>query len=107
RNFFPVAENERFLARLAHPLVVPELSRFNVELNATPEALTGRALSRIEAELVATWRQCLDAAHDVEASLLMIGILPTLRNEDLTLENISARNRYQALNEQVLQRRAG
>jgi gamma-glutamyl:cysteine ligase YbdK (ATP-grasp superfamily) len=107
RDCFPVAENERFLERLSHPLVVPELSRFNVELNGTPQQLTGGALSRIEAELEATWRRCLEVGHDVEATLIMTGILPTLRNRDLTLANISPRNRYYALNEQILRRRAG
>jgi hypothetical protein len=107
RNYLPVPENEEFLKRLAHPFVVPELSRFNIELNGTPQQATGRGLSRLEAELDATWRRCLEVGHDVETSLIMIGILPTLRNRDLTLANISPRNRYYALNEQVLRQRAG
>ena len=41
RNYYPAAENERFLEKMAHPLVVPELSRFNVELNGTPQRLAG------------------------------------------------------------------
>jgi hypothetical protein len=43
-NFFPLPRNEEYLARLASPLVVPELSRFNVELNGTPQPLAGQAL---------------------------------------------------------------
>jgi hypothetical protein len=107
RNFFPVPENEAFLEKLSHPFVVPELSRFNIELNGTPQPATGRGLSRLEAELEATWRRCLEVGHTVDTSLIMIGILPTLRNRDLTLANISPRNRYYALNEQVLRQRAG
>ena len=107
RHYFPVAENERFLERLAHPLVVPELSRFNVELNGTPQRLEGRAFSTMETELEATWRHCLAVGHDIETTLIMTGILPTLRNRDLTLANISPRNRYHALNEQILKQRAG
>ena len=107
RHYFPVAENERFLDRLAHPFVVPELSRFNVELNGSPQRLEGRAFSRMEAELEATWRRCLEIGHDIETTLIMTGILPTLRNRDLTIANISPRNRYYALNEQILRQRAG
>ncbi len=107
RNYYPAAENERFLAKLAHPLVVPELSRFNVELNGTPQRLENRAFSRMEAELDSTWRSCLAISHDVETTLIMTGILPTLRNTDLSIENISPRNRYRALNEQILRRRSG
>jgi len=36
RNRFPKASNQRILAALDDPMVVPELSRFNIELNASP-----------------------------------------------------------------------
>jgi len=107
RNFFPAARNEEFLARLDHPLVVPELSRFNVELNVAPQRLSGQGLRLMENDLAAIWRRCLDVGRDLESTLIMIGILPTVRKEDLTLENISKRNRYRALNEQVLKLREG
>ena len=41
-NFFPAPINQRLLEALGNPLVVPELSRFNVELNSEPLALGGR-----------------------------------------------------------------
>jgi hypothetical protein len=37
--------NESYLAGLDNPLVVPELAAFNVELNGSPSALTGRVFS--------------------------------------------------------------
>jgi hypothetical protein len=106
-NFYPAPCNQEFLERLAHPLVVPELSRFNIELNGSPQALAGDALRRLEHELVDTWRQCLATAHDLGCQLAMIGTLPTIREQDLTLANVSPRNRYYALNEQVLRMRHG
>jgi len=105
RNCFPLPANEAYLSRLGSPLVVPELSKFNVELNGTPQSLEGAAFARMERELDATWRHCREVAHDLEGSLVMIGILPTVRERDLTLENISPLNRYFALNRQVLERR--
>jgi len=39
--------------------------------------------------------------------MVMIGTLPTIRNADMTLENISPLNRYYALNNEVLRQRAG
>ena len=107
RNFFPAPINEAYLSHLNDPLVVPELSKFNVELNGTPQALTGRALSVLEAELTATWHRCLQAAHELEGTLVMIGILPTIREKDLCLANISPLNRYYALNNEVLKLRGG
>jgi hypothetical protein len=61
-KLLPVPGNVSFLARMASPLVVPELSQFNVELNGTPQPLHGNALSRLEDELTATWQQCLKVA---------------------------------------------
>ncbi len=106
-NYFPLPRNVEYLTRLHCPLVVPELSRFNVELNGTPQSLAGRALRRLEEELDETWRHCVAVANELEATMIMIGILPTVREKDLCLENISDRNRYEALNQQVLALRGG
>ena len=107
RNYFPAPINEAFLARLADPLVVPELSQFNVELNGTPQRLAAGALRRLENELERTWRRCLAVSHELEAGLVMTGILPTVCDADLTLANMSPLKRYAALNEQVLAARHG
>jgi hypothetical protein len=106
-NYFPSPTNETYLARLNDPLVVPELSKFNVELNGTPQTLRGDAFRRLEQELEQTWRHCVDIAHEQDAALVMIGILPTIRETELTLGNISQMNRYFALNEQILKGRRG
>ena len=103
----PVPRNVSFLERLASPLVVPELSRFNVELNGTPQPLQGRALSRLESELTATWQQCLRVARDEESALIAIGTLPTVRETDLSLASMSPSKRYAMLNEQILVLRGG
>ncbi|UCE31824.1 MAG: glutamate--cysteine ligase, partial [Burkholderiales bacterium] len=58
-------------------------------------------------ELQHTWEHCLAVAHEVQSTLLMIGILPTIRQCDLNLDHISPRNRYFALNEQILRARGG
>lgn len=106
-NYFPSPTNQAFLARLNHPLVVPELSRFNVEINGQPLALQGGALSGMAEELGKTWRHCQETAHEMDSALIMVGILPTVRQQDLCLANMSEFKRYRALNEQVLARRAG
>jgi len=103
----PAPINEAYLAALADPLVVPELSRFNVELNGTPRPLGGAAFSALADELEGTWRRCLDVSHRMDAALVMIGILPTIRRSDLTLANLSALRRYTALHEQIMRLRAG
>jgi len=106
-NYFPAPINQDFLNRLDNPLVVPELSRFNVELNGVPLPLRDKVLSSISRELNHNWAQCQDTAHELDSVLMMIGILPTVRQSDLCLANMSDLKRYRALNEQVLTRRAG
>lgn len=106
-NFYPQPSNQRLLPRLADPLVVPELSQFNIELNGTPQPLHGLALRRLEDELQATWARCVAGAHEDGATVVAIGTLPTLREADLTLASMTPAKRYMALNQQVLRARGG
>lgn len=103
----PSPVNEAYLHTLNDPLVVPELSRFNVELNAPPIEMQAGVLSVLEQSLTDTWERCQQVAHGMDTALAMIGMLPTIRNSDLCLENLSAMKRYDALNAQVLQQREG
>jgi gamma-glutamyl:cysteine ligase YbdK (ATP-grasp superfamily) len=101
----PVVED--FLRILGDPLVVPELATFNAELNGTPQPLSGDALSKLAAELSATWERCTQVAARLDARLAMIGILPTVRPEELDMAYMTPRKRYQAINEQIFDLRHG
>lgn len=106
-GYFPNSINEKFLATLDHAMVVPELSRFNIELNCTPRKLEGNVFSAVAGELGELWAHCNRVAHGLDANIVLIGTLPTIREDDLTLKNISALKRYCALNNEVLRRRNG
>lgn len=106
-NFRPAPINERFLQALNNPLVVPELASFNVELNSPPESLFGDVLKRMEKGLAQTCQQCRTQAHLLGCDMVTIGILPSLREADLSLEHMSNLSRYEALNEQILRLRHG
>ena len=103
----PAPLNRVFLERLADPLVVPELSLFNIELNTPPLPLYGDALRQMHANLDSLWQRCQRVASELDASVALIGILPTLRDQDLSLEHMSEWARYRAINEQILARRRG
>ncbi len=103
----PLAANELFLQRLNNPLASPELASFNFELNNTPHSLSGHVFSSMHNELKREWQQCHEVAEQLEAELLIIGILPTVSNEDLSLGNMSNMARYRALNREALRRRKG
>ena len=107
RSYRPAPVNEVFLDKLANPLVVPELAKFNVELNTTPHPLAGSALSLMHRELEATLGACNRVAASLDSEVVMVGILPTVAEADLSLKNMSSLQRYRALNEQVLRLRGG
>ncbi len=104
---FPSPVNEPFLKRLDNPWVVQELSRFNVELNGPPVDIGPGFLYALESNLLSTWQQCQEVAHGMDAVLAMVGILPNLRDTDLSLDNMSAMKRYVALNREVQRLRDG
>ena len=103
----PRPVNDAFLARLADPNVVHELSRFNVELNVRPQALAGAGLRRLEDDLTATWQACDAVGEALGVRMVAIGILPTVSDAALCPQNMSTSTRYRALNEQVLRLRRG
>ncbi|HHM06474.1 MAG TPA: glutamate--cysteine ligase [Gammaproteobacteria bacterium] len=103
----PAPLNDAFLARLGDDLVVAELARYNVELNVDPQAIAGEGLRRLEKALQQRWSACDRAARSLGARMVMTGILPTVRDSDLTPGNMSSLRRYAALNEQVLKGRKG
>ncbi len=105
RALQPSPINEYFLKTLNHPLAFEELAKFNIELNSSPTPLAEDAFSRMQKQLQSTWDSAFHHAQSLNNQLLMIGTLPTLRQDDLTLANMSNLNRYRALNEQILQSR--
>jgi gamma-glutamyl:cysteine ligase YbdK (ATP-grasp superfamily) len=103
----PAPKVESLLAAMDDPFVVAELATFNAEINGSPVALKGDCLSRLAAELTATLERCDRVAASLGTRLLMIGILPTVRPEHLTLSSMTPRERYRALNDQIFALRHG
>jgi len=107
KRLVPAPINEAFLKNLNNPCVVHELSKFNVELNTSPFAITGKVFSDLKAELERLWELCQQEAKPLGAQMVMIGMLPTLKPSMLSLENMSTSKRYEGLNEQIFKLRNG
>jgi gamma-glutamyl:cysteine ligase YbdK (ATP-grasp superfamily) len=103
----PQPRNAEFLAHLNSEMVVPELSQFNVEFNVPPQELRGSGIHEMGETLAQHWQMAMQAASEIGLQLVMIGILPTVREQHLSLSTISQSSRYRALNEQVLRLRGG
>ena len=106
-HYRPAPLNDDFLQRFDNPLASPELAAFNIEVNSTPRILQGHAFTAMHDELQNTWRDCRKTAAELDSRVVMIGILPTVENEVLSLANMSRMERYRALNREVVRNRRG
>jgi CBS domain-containing protein len=74
-----------------------ELAKFNLETNMTPRVFSGSALSDMQAEVDEHLAIIEQLANKENASVLLTGILPTLRKFDLEESNLTPMPRYKAL----------
>ncbi len=103
----PAPRNAAFLALIDDPLIVPELSRYNFEINADPEDLFGAVFSHKSAALDRIWARCQAAANTLGLHPVAVGILPTVSEEMLNPDWMSASNRFAAINQELMMRRGG
>ncbi|MGD9801246.1 MAG: glutamate-cysteine ligase family protein [Parvularculaceae bacterium] len=106
-NALPAPRNVEFLAAADDPLIVAELSQFNFEINTAPEKLRPGFLRVVERDLARTWETCRNTAASLNLTPMLIGILPTVRDEMLQLDWMSPAERYKSLNEEVFRLRSG
>ncbi|BFU44147.1 glutamate--cysteine ligase [Krasilnikovia sp. MM14-A1004] len=97
----PAMRNAEVLGAIADPDYQTELGQFNVEINVPPRLLAGDGNTDLERGLRASLNNAEQHARSVGAHMVMIGILPTLRREHLTMDSLSANPRYKLLNEQI------
>ena len=78
-NCLPSPQSEAFLEAANDPDIVEELSQFNFEVNAPPQAAGPQTFSNTQSDLDETWRRCeiaaaqlglRPAAMDVESETL-------------------------------------
>lgn len=89
--------NREALAASHDPHMQLELDRFNLEYNLEPLALHGRPFSALERQLEGAISALGQAVAPFGGRVAPIGILPTLRAEDLMSSAITDLPRYRAL----------
>jgi gamma-glutamyl:cysteine ligase YbdK (ATP-grasp superfamily) len=97
----PSMQNADVLAAIADPAWATELGQFNIEINVPPRRLDGDAVAGLEQEVRGSLNDADAKARSVGNRLVMIGILPTLRESDLHEGVLSANARYRVINEQI------
>jgi gamma-glutamyl:cysteine ligase YbdK (ATP-grasp superfamily) len=98
----PAMKNAEALEAIADEDFQTELGLFNIEINVPPARIAGDGLDSLETALRDDLNAAQEKASAVGAHLLMIGILPTLQEEHLAPESLSANPRYHLLSDQIL-----
>lgn len=89
------------------PRFTTELARFNIEANLAPLPLRDGFLADLERELSDAVVTAQRAAQRHNTQILLTGILQTMRESDLTLENMAPKERYYELNRAICESRGG
>ena len=101
----PALKNAEVLEAIAQPEFQTELGQFNIEINVDPATLREGGLTTFEDSLRRSLNKAEDAASEVGAHQVMIGILPTLAEGHMSISSLSANPRYKLLSEQILDAR--
>jgi hypothetical protein len=101
----PAMANSDVLTTLADRVWATELGQFNVELNVPPAMLTGDVFTELEATVHGFITRAAVQSAQTGSRMIMIGILPTLRQSDAGEHAISSNPRFLLLNDQILSAR--
>lgn len=101
-SFKPLPLNIELLEMLGDvDFAETELAKFNLEINLDPKEFTGDCLSSLENETRERILLIQKQADKMDAQIVLTGILPTLRKQDLEMHNMTPLKRYKALMEAI------
>ncbi|MCG8468336.1 MAG: CBS domain-containing protein [Gemmatimonadetes bacterium] len=102
----PAPVGPRIMASGPDPRVTTEFGAFNLEINADPIPLDGGCLRQMEQQLFELHGSLSGLAATHDARVLLCGVLPTLRPADLSRENRTPEERYEALDDALCAHRS-
>lgn len=98
----PALTAMQILESIDDPRFTHELGLFNMEANLSPLELGGDCLRQLEREADEVLGIAREKAAGVGSRIALVGILPTLTREHMTLESMVPTARYFALNEALM-----
>lgn len=100
-DFRPTMKNAQVLDHIADASYQTEIGAYNIELNVPPRPLPGSSALELEQILRQTLNAAAGKAGDLDAQIVMVGILPTVMPEHFAGAWMSPSARYSALNDQI------
>ncbi len=98
----PAMLNMAVLEALGDPDFQTELAKFNLEINVAPKKLGVHGVNAFGDGVRASLNTAERVANAAGGHLVMIGILPTLGEQHLSQDVLSANPRYQLLSDEIL-----
>ena len=90
----PALANAHVLELIADEDFQTELAQFNIEINIPPRKLEGPVFTELEETVRRDLNHAEEQAQQAHAHMMIIGILPTLTEQLLNGEALSANPRY-------------
>jgi len=95
----PARNSEEILKDINDPHFTTELAKFNLEINLDPVELKGACLKKVSNQLISLMKKAKDTSAKHDTKVILTGILPTISENELEQDYMTARPRYQILNE--------
>jgi len=100
-DYSPNLSALEILADIKDERFTNEIALFNIEANLTPRMFKGKCLRQMEEEIKEVVSIAKKQAGQHESKIILAGILPTLRQMDLTMDSITPVDRYYELNDRL------
>jgi len=97
KNYKPLSISLEILEKAQMDNLSPELAKFNLETNASPQVFDKKCLSEMENEILSDLNKVEKISKKFNADIVMTGILPTVRKFDIERDQITPIDRYFAL----------
>lgn len=107
KSWHPSPMADEILEEIQDESFTNEIARFNLEFNVDPILLGDDCLRKMHHLILDNIAKVQRVADERDIAVMMVGILPTIRKIDLTLDNMTPQERYYALNETLTRMRGG
>ncbi|MEP2026537.1 MAG: CBS domain-containing protein [Reichenbachiella sp.] len=84
-----------------------ELAKYNLEINLDPEELKGNCFTTVQNQLTELLTKAEHAAKKYNNNVILTGILPTIGKNELGMDYLTPRSRYQNINSITKELRGG
>ena len=107
KTWRPALLSMQVLKKIKDNHFTTEHSQYNLEINLDPLEFSGDCLSKLENMLQNYLLELEKVVKSFDSEIILVGILPTIRRQDLKIENLTPLPRYRLLGKIMQKLRGG